>query len=115
MIHDAIKTDQEQIMEYCQKNGFKFPESNCLYLSKDETGNINGIAGLEIVIKIEPFIADSPIVAKRLYERLLEVLKDKTGKVECFAPNEKFEKVNKLYSKLGFEFAENTNRFIKIL
>jgi len=113
---EATNNDKQDIIDYCNSNGFKFPESNCLYISRNKDGVINGLTGLEIVVKIEPFIADSPIVAKRLYDKVIAVLEQQnTKKVECFTTNEKFPKLRKLYEKLGFVFAETTNRFIKTL
>ena len=116
MINLAMNTDVEEIKEYCDKNGFKFPESNSLYISRNENGVINGITGLEIVIKIEPFISDNPIVAKKLYDKILTILQEQNiKKVECFTPDTNKSKVHKLFEKLGFKFAENTNRYIKLL
>lgn len=113
---EATNNDKQDIVDYCTANGFKFPESNCLYISRDNDGVINGLAGLEIVIKVEPFISDNPAVSRKLYNKIMDVLKHQNvKKVECFTPDYKMPKVKKLYEKLGFMFAETTNRFIKIL
>jgi len=113
---EAKNEDAQDILEYCRKNGFKFPESSCLYISRNKDGKINGLTGLEIVIKIEPFISDNPIVSKRLYNKIMNVLvSQNVNKIECFTDDVRLPKVKKLYEKLGFVFAETTNRFIKTL
>lgn len=106
--------DKTQIKRYCEEHHFIFPNADSLYLAEDANNTIVGIGGLEIVVKIEPFIADNPIIANRLYEELHKILVHaETKRVECFTPNDKMPQLKKLYAKLGFIFAEQTNRFIK--
>lgn len=111
----AKLVDAPKIQEYCDKHGFYFPTAKSLYVVWQEE-KIIGIAGLELIVKIEPFIADNPIAAKKLYEQLIQLLKDQDIKsVECFSTNAKLTNVKALFEKLGFQFAEQTNRFIKKL
>lgn len=116
MVNLAESKDQQEIAAFCDEHGFQFPKSNSLYLNKDANGNITALAGIEIVVKIEPFIAENPVAAKRLYDKIMQVLEaSNVKKVECFTPESKLPKVKSLYEKLGFMYAELTNRFVKYL
>jgi hypothetical protein len=109
-------SDKDKIAEYCEQNGFNFPNAQSLYLCLNETGNIIGLTGLEHVIKIEPFISSNPIAAGKLYLYITDILnKNGIEKVECFTPDRNMDKVKEVFENNGMMFAERTNRFVKHL
>ncbi len=111
----ATNEDKERIQEFCNEHSFKFPESNSLYICESD-GEIKALGGLEIVVKVEPFISDSPAAGRRLYDYIIDTaVKNDVKKLECFVPDYKLPKVKNLYNKLGFNLVEKTNRFIKLL
>jgi|GEM_PF-3603652 hypothetical protein len=122
MVIKEAKTDEEfqKICQYLKTYNMPTPNSICLYYSTDETGKILGVSGFEYVPIVEPLCANSGNVADKLYEHVMEQMKNKViqinaDRIECYISDNKLEKMTPLLKKKNFKFIEKTNRFTKLV
>lgn len=113
--------EYDRICVYLKKYRMDKPNSICLYYATpDDSDEILGVSGFEYVPIIEPMAANSGNVMDRLYEKVMEEMKNKVIKInadriEAYTSDSKVEYIGKLLNKKGFNFIEKTNRFAKSL
>lgn len=122
MVIKEVKTDEDfkKVCDYLATYKMPIPNSICLYYATDETGRILGVSGFEYVPIIEPMCANSGNIMDRLYEHVMDQMKNRVIKInadriECYISDDKIEKMNPLLKKKGFKFIEKTNRFTKLV
>lgn len=113
--------EYDKICVYLKKYRMDKPNSICLYYATpDDTDEILGVSGFEYVPIIEPMAANSGNVMDRLYEKVMEEMKNKVIKInadriEAYTSDNKVEYIGRMLNKKGFNFIEKTNRFAKSL
>lgn len=113
--------EYDKICAYLKKYRMDKPNSICLYYATpDDTDEILGVSGFEYVPIIEPMAANSGNVMDRLYEKVMDEMKNKVIKInadriEAYTSDSKVEYIGKMLNKKGFNFIEKTNRFAKSL
>lgn len=99
IVRDAKPEDQEQIEELAKKYGLDLPSEGKIVVAETDEGEIKAFVNLRSVIFVEPFVAENPMLGKKLWDYLK--YKSNEGGIKimrCFAKTEN----QKLYEKLGF-------------
>jgi len=110
-----MKQEFEEIEEFAFKNGFETPYSKIL-LYDSELNDITGVMGIDNVMVFEPLISNSLFVSNNLFHAAMGIaLINQANRVECYTTDERMKDVNRTFEKLGFNFLEKTNRFVKII
>lgn len=113
--------EYDRICEYLQKRKMDKPNSICLYYATpDDSDEIIGVSGFEYVPIIEPMAANSGNVMDRLYDTVMEqmrnnIIKINADRIEAYTCDNKVEYIGRMLKKKGFNFIEKTNRFAKTL
>lgn len=113
-IRIAKETDKTNIVEFAQANGLDVPYSEFVLVAI-EGEDIVGVIGLDKMFVIEPLVANSSVVAQKLYDTMMgAAFALGSTKVECLV-NDKNVNMKSILKKLGFNFVESINRYCKIL
>lgn len=104
----AEKKDFEKIYSLCIENNIAFSGNNLLFLAENEQGEIIGICGLKQEWRVEPLIAENPLVGNNLV-KMIEGAALANGinvlKANVESSNEKHIKQ---LEKFGFVIVENS-------
>lgn len=72
MIRQFIKSDFEECKKYCDDHSINFPhKATLIMISRNESGEVDGIVGFIPEYRIEPLIASNPVTANTL-ARMME-------------------------------------------
>ena len=93
--------DIEQIKKICDTKGLHHPDFQYCLVCEDDAGNITGFANTVTTPTIDVFVADNPLVARKLYDTLVGgALATGQRALQFYS---KRDGVVALYNHLGFE------------
>lgn len=64
-------SDIESIKELCEKHGLTVPDIEYCLVAEDEKGNVLGFANIITIPTVDCFVAESPTVARRLFDSVV--------------------------------------------
>lgn len=89
----------KKIQDIAKEHNIEVPEEGLFYVAEGDNGEIGALVGLRIVVNIEPFISKNPLMGKKLWDSVKQMLISNGIKIlRCYAKPEHVE----LYKKLGF-------------
>lgn len=105
------QTDYEHVQKLCDENKIAFPNENLVLFVAEDNGQIVAISGLKKEIKVEPLIANNPVIANNL-GKMMEAIAIFSDVNSLYANVDKSNEkhINQL-EKAGFEIIE-TNKVI---
>jgi N-acetylglutamate synthase-like GNAT family acetyltransferase len=100
VIRVSESSDIDQINELAEKYGLDVPHDGTLVVAEDSEGSIKAFVNLRPVMMVSPFVAENPVMGKKLYDYCEEKLKQNNySLLQCYV-----EPYNKgLLEKLGFK------------
>lgn len=106
----------DTIILYLKEKGYSPYSMSYIAELDDESGDIRGVLGIDMVCKMEPLITDSPIITHKLFHTTIGFCLAKgIDKIEAFVQDKRMAKMEGLLLHVGFKFVEKINRFAKIL
>lgn len=90
-------------VEYLKVNGLRAPDKQIatFIAIDDKTDEIVGLCSLEQVYRIEPIVANNPLVAHVLAEKVLSLVQVNGLRLEIIVKSDKADKID-LFEKYGF-------------
>jgi hypothetical protein len=107
------KTDFEGVKALCEKHKINFPSEDNFILVAVENDEIIGITGIKLEMKIEPLIADNPMIAFRLSNMIEGAALNQGANVLYANVNcENTKHINQL-EKYGYEVVETSKVILR--
>ena len=93
-------SDIEEIKELCDKHNLSVPDVEYCLVAEDEKGNLIGFANVITIPTVDCFIAESPAVARKLFDTVIGGAINSGSRAVQFYT--KREDVAKLYEHMNF-------------
>lgn len=99
-IRDYIpEKDYEQVKKLAEKYKLNIPKDGKIIIVENNNGEIKSFVNLRLVLYAEPFVSESPIYGKELWDYIEKKIEEKGIKIiRCFTKGKNLE----LFKKLGF-------------
>lgn len=100
IIRDFQIPDLDQVLELANNYNLSIPNDAKILVGQDSNNEIKAVVGLRNILNISPFISKNPIIGKKLFDYVDNLIKaNNYPLVQCVTnPQNK-----KLFEKLGFK------------